>query len=158
MKSQVCLAGALAIAISSGTVFAANADLDLKKQARAARKIVVAKATSVSPRWRTSASGDLLIVSLVGLEIEETLKGEPGTFAWLDVEGGSLNGVTLRVSSMPEIKPGERAVFFLDETPDGSHVPHMKGKGVWKLDQKNKVVGNGAELDDIKRQVRDAVQ
>ena len=159
MKSQVLIAGVLALATSMGSsaVFADGGPAkDVPERAKGAKKVVVATATSVSPRWRTNAHGDQLIVSLVGLQVEETLKGEPGNFVWLEVEGGTLNGLTLRVSSMSEVKEGERGVFFLDETGDGTHVAHGKRKGVMKLDKKNQAAEDGLSLDDIKRQVRGA--
>ena len=113
---------------------AAGAKTDVTERARGAGKVVVATATSVTPRWRTNEFGDQLIVSLVGLQVEETLKGEPSNFVWLDVEGGTLNGVTLHVSSLQELKPGDRAVFFLDETnrwisraaPEGQRHPETR--------------------------------
>jgi hypothetical protein len=60
------------------------------------------------------------------------------------------------VSSIQEVKPGERGVFFLDETSDGSHKPHLKGKGILKLDGQNHVPGENLRLDDIRRLVRDS--
>jgi hypothetical protein len=157
MNRQMVIAGVLALAASVGSMAVSAAGgpaSDVPERARGAKKIVVATATSVSPRWRTNDHGDQLIVSLIGLQVEETLKGNPSTFEWLEVEGGTLNGLTLRVSSISEIKEGERAVFFLDDTPEGTNVPHLKGKGVLKLDKQNLAASEGLSLDEIKRQVR----
>ena len=159
MKSQVVLGAVVAMAASIGAIAVSAAGgppIDIPGRAKGAGKVVVANAASVSPRWRTNEFGDQLIVSLVGLQIEETLKGPPSNFLYLDLEGGTLNGVTLHVSSLPELKPGERAVFFLDETSDGSHVPHLKGKGILKLDDQNQVPGQNLSLDEIRRQVHNA--
>jgi len=73
---------------------------------------------------------------------------------WLDLEGGTLGGLTLRVSSLPELKPGERAVFFLDSLTTGSHVPHGRGLGILKLDGTNHVQGSSLSLEDIRRSAR----
>jgi hypothetical protein len=159
MRKQSLFAGALVTALFTGSMLV-SADggptADVSHRAQGAKKVVVATATSVSPRWRVNEFGDQLIVSLVGLQVEETLKGPPSNFLWLDVEGGTLNGVTLKVSSISELKPGDRAVFLLDETSDGSHAPHMKGKGILKLDKQNHVASENLNLDDIRRLVRDA--
>ena len=47
----------------------------------------------------------------------------------MDIEGGSLDGFTLRVSDLPALQPGDRAVFFLDETDTPVYQPHLRGKG-----------------------------
>src|SRR5229473_2030791 len=159
MKSQALLAGVLAIATSVGSVALSGSGgppVDIPARAKGAGKVVVATATSVTPQWRTNGFGDQLIVSLVGLQVEETLKGASGNFQWLDLEGGTLDGITLHVSSLPQLRPGERAVFFLDETKDGSHVPHLKGLGILKLDPQERVGNSSLHLDDVRRMVRGA--
>jgi hypothetical protein len=130
--------------------------VDIPERARGAQKVVVARAGTVTSGWRTNEFGDQLIVTEVSLDVEETLKGTPATLLWMDLEGGTVDGVTLRVSSLPQLTPGERAVFFLDATPSGSHVPHLKGQGILKLDANNVVRGTSLRLDDVRRQVRDA--
>jgi hypothetical protein len=159
MKRQRVLAAVVAIAASITSVAVAGQGgpkIDIPGRARGSGRVVVATATSVTPRWRTNEHGDQLIVSLVGLQVDETLKGDARNFVWMDLEGGTLNGVTLHVSSLPELKPGERAVFFLDETSDGSHVPHLKGKGILKLDDQNHAPSENLQLDDIRRQIHDS--
>jgi hypothetical protein len=125
--------------------------VDISERARGASRVVVATASSVSPQWRTNSFGDQLIVSQIGLQVRETIKGNPASFVWLDLEGGTIGDITLHVSSLPELKPGERAVFFLDETPAGSHVPHLQGMGILKLDGNDRVEGTSLGLSDIRR-------
>lgn len=125
--------------------------VDVAERMRGAHKVVVAKAVSVAPEWRTNAHGDRLIVSQVALQVEETLKGTPASLMWLEVEGGTLDGVTLVVSSLPPVKAGDRAVFLLDATASGTHVPHLKGMGILKLDAANHIQGSTLRLDDIRR-------
>jgi hypothetical protein len=137
---------------------AANAadsrQVDLPTRTRGAHKVVVAKAVSVTPAWRTTEHGDRLIVSQVALQVEETFKGTSASSMWLEVEGGTIDGVTLAVSSLTPIKVGERAVFFLDETSSGVHLPHLKGMGILKLDTSNRIQGSSLNLDEVRRLVR----
>jgi hypothetical protein len=127
--------------------------VDIPERARRADTVVVATATSVKPTWRTNAYGDRLIVSEVVLTVQETLKGSSAGTVQMDLEGGTLDGVTLRVSSLPDLKPGERAVFFLDRTLSGSHVPHLKGLGILKLDGTDRVIDSSLQLADIRQMV-----
>ena len=151
-----CVAVALFL-VTSPTVFAAGSrPVDIPERARGARSVVIARTAEVTPMWQTNEFGDLLIVSQVRLEVEETLKGAPVSSLWMNVEGGTLNGVTLRVSSLPAMEPGERGVFFVDDLPDGSHVPHLKGLGILKLDRADQVRGTSLLLRDLRRMVQDA--
>ena len=127
--------------------------VDLPSRTRGASKVVVAKAVSVTPVWRTTAHGDRLIVSDVALQVEETLKGTPASLMWLEVEGGTIDGVTLAVSSLTPMKMGDRAVFFLDETSSGLHLPHMKGMGIMRLDANDRIQGSSLRLEEVRRQV-----
>ena len=136
------------------TAIAADSrQVDLPTRTRGARKVVVAKAVSVTPTWRTTAHGDRLIVSEVALQVEETLKGTPASLLWLEVEGGTIDGVTLAVSSHTPMKAGERAVFFLDETSSGLHLPHLKGMGIMKLDASDRIQGGSLRLEEVRRQI-----
>ena len=144
-------------ALSLCAAMSANAadsrQIDLPTRTRGARKIVVAKAVSVTPGWRTTEHGDRLIVSQVALQVEETFKGTPASLVWLEVEGGTIDGVTLEVSSLTPMKAGERAVFFLDETSSGVHLPHLKGMGIMKLDANDRIQGSSLRLEEVRRQV-----
>jgi len=143
----VCLTAAVSASAAD------SRQVDLSARTRGARKVVVAKAVSVTPTWRTTAHGDRLIVSDVALQVEETLKGTPASLVWLEVEGGTIDGVTLAVSSQTPMKVGERAVFFLDETSSGLHLPHLKGMGILKLDADDRIQGSSLRLEEVRRQV-----
>src|SRR5262245_39738266 len=101
----------ISIFIAATTVVAgaSGRPIELPERINGAKSIVVATATDIRPRWDVNAAGDRLIFSRISLRVEETLKGTPFGSRLLDVEGGTLNGVTLHVSSLPEFKPGERA-------------------------------------------------
>ena len=147
-----------ALVVSSAPLFAASGGrpVDIPERARGAKSVVVARTTEVTPVWQTNEFGDLLIVSQVQLQVEETLKGAAAGSLSLAVEGGTLNGVTLRVSGLPTMAVGERAVFFVDDAPDGTHKPHLKGLGILKLDSTDTVPGSSLHLRDIRGMVRSA--
>jgi hypothetical protein len=148
---------AAAVALGSAPLVAAGGrPVDIPERARGARHVVVATATEVTPTWQSNEFGDTLIVSQVQLQVEETLKGTPPSTMWLQVEGGTLNGVTLRGSGLPSMEVGERALFFVDDAPDGSHRPHLKGLGILKLDSTDTVRGSGLHLGQIRNMVRSA--
>lgn len=131
--------------------FASEPAVPLADRVQGAAAVVVATPTSVAASWRENALGDRLIVSRFQLHVEETLKGAPRKDAALDLEGGTLEGVTLRVSSLPTLVPGERAVFFLDAQADGTFTPHLRGQGILKLDDQGFVKGSSLSLDEIRR-------
>lgn len=141
----------LACGLGSFAFASDGAVVPLAERIHGAGVAVVATPVNVSASWRQNAHGDRLIVSRVTLRVEETLKGPRRNDAAVDVEGGTVDGVTLVVSSSPMLVPGERAVFFLDPQSDGSFQPHLRGQGVLKLDDHNFVKGSSLSLDEIRR-------
>jgi hypothetical protein len=125
----------------------------LAERIKGAQSVVVATATDVRPRWDINAAGDQRIISRVSLNVEETMKGTPFPSRQLDLEGGTINGVTLHVSSVPELKRGDRAVLFLDGSEPTVDIPHLKGLGILKLDTNNNVTGSSLRLSDIRAMV-----
>jgi len=140
-------------------VVAADAGLtpDVPTRARGARRVIVAHVLDVHAEFRTNRFGDQLIVSNVLLEVDETLKGAPAATVWVAVEGGTVGGLTLKVSDMPAVHSGDRGVFFLDDGADGVQVPHDRGRGVMKLAVTDRVEGGTLTLNEIRQQVRQAV-
>jgi len=131
--------------------------LTVNERVAESQTVVVATATEITPRWAVNAHGDQLIVSRVRLRVEEALKGQAADVTDMEVEGGTLNGVTLRVSSFPEMRSGDRAVLFLDKAGT-VHVPHARGQGILKIDDNNIVKGSRISLDDIRRVARAAAR
>ena len=70
-----------------------------------------------------------------------------------EVEGGTLDGVTLRVSDQASFVVGERAVFYLRRNVRGRFIPHLRGQGTLKLDRFDRVPENGLTLETIRREV-----
>jgi hypothetical protein len=140
-----------ALFAASSFVFASDPRVvPLAERIQGTDVVVVATPSSVSASWRENAFGDRLIVSRYVLEVQETLKGMPAQAMSLDLEGGTLDGFTMRVSSLPSLAPGERAVFFLDGG-NGAYHAHLKGMGILKLDDQDVVRGSSLPLDEIRR-------
>jgi hypothetical protein len=145
---------ALLACLSAGTVStdASSGHIaSLDERIQGSQRVVVASARSVNASWRENTYGDRVIVSHVLLDVEETLKGPATSNAvWMDLEGGTLDGFTLRVSDLPTVEPGERAVFFLDQNEDGTTSPHLRGQGILKLDGNNVVRGSSLHVEQIR--------
>jgi hypothetical protein len=72
----------------------------------------------------------------------------------VDLDGGTLDGLTLRVSDLQSLEPGDRAVFFLDDTGGGALLPHLRGQGILELDNTDTVKGSSLHLDQIRGMAR----
>ena len=130
----------------------------LEERAQGASQIVVATVTSVTPRWAENAFGDRLIISRSSLRVAETLKGVAAPSVSMDIEGGTLDGLTLRVSNLPALEPGSRAVFYLNAMAGGGvYRPHLAGLGILELDDTDFVRGSSLRLDTVRATVRQAV-
>ncbi len=143
------LAGALC-----GTVPASAQDaVPLAERARGAERVVVGRVAAVDPVWRVNEFGDRLIVSVVRVAVDQTLKGQTQTAVDVEVEGGTIGGLTLTVSDLATFRAGDRAVFYLRRSPRGAFVPHLRGQGLLKLDRSDRVPGSSLTLDEIRRTV-----
>jgi len=124
----------------------------LAERARGAELVVVGRVASVAPGWQVNEFGDRLIVSVVRVVVNETLKGQALATLDVEVEGGTIGEVTLHVSDETSFSPGERAVFYLKRTARGTFVPHLRGDGLLKLDASNRVAGSSLTLEEIRRE------
>ena len=142
-------AGPLIGALLFGSVAAAQiATLD--ERIAGADDVVVARARTITPEWRENEHGDRIIVSRIVLDVEETLKGDGASSKMLELEGGTLDGYTLRVSTLPMLQPGERGVFFLDRGSSSVHHPHLRGQGILLLGDDDVVRGSSLRLTEIR--------
>jgi len=153
------LAGALAVAVwlgmgSVGVSASHGRPASIEERTRGAQKVVVARARAVNAAWRTNIHGDRLIVSRVVLDVEESLKGASPASVSMEIAGGTIDGVTLRVSGVPQIHPGERGVFFLDESAPTVYTPHLDGDSILMLDAGDVADGTTLRLQDLRRAVR----
>jgi hypothetical protein len=111
----------------------------------------------VRAQFATNRFGDQLIVSTAVLEVDETLKGAPATTLEVEVEGGTVGDLTLKVSDLPSLEAGERGVFFLDAGRGGVNLPHDRGRGILKLTQGDQVQNSGLTLAQLRQQIRAAI-
>lgn len=120
--------------------------------------MVVAKVVNVESRFDINGFGDQVILSDTTVEIEESLKGPRVPSLVVTVEGGTVGDVTLEVSDMASLEPGDRAVLFLDEAAPGlgTYLPRGRGQGILKLDSTDHIVDTPLTLDDVRRAVREA--
>ena len=132
--------------------------VDIPTRARGAQQVVLATVLEVQTAREVNAHGDDLIVSHALLQVEETMKGDHSAAVQIVVEGGTFGALTMRVSDMPTIEAGERAVFFLDRTASAARQLHRRGLGMLKLDAEDRVPGSSLTLDDIRGMVRGASQ
>ena len=153
---RVALCFAVILLWRSGATRAVTPQMErLDLRIEGAERIVVANVRDIAPEWRENEYGDRLIVSRVELEVGETLKGEGDQTVWMDVEGGTLDGLTLQVSHLPALAHGERAVFFLAPASSrGVHRPYDDGDGILSLDENDVVRGTTWRLDDIRGRAR----
>jgi len=132
---------------------------DLGSRLRSAQKAVVGRVIGVRARFARNQWGDELILSRLSIAVEEPLKGHTGAGVLdVDVEGGTVGGLTLHVSHQPRLRAGDRTVLFLDAGPQGTYVPHRKGQGVLRLDRDNRVEGTRVTLADVRAAARAAVR
>jgi hypothetical protein len=143
--------------VAAAPVLADNGvQLDLPTRARGADSVVVGSVERVRAEYHRNEYGDQLIVTRTEVRVREVLKGngKAGDALTVDVEGGTVGDITLRVSDMPTMVPGERAVFFLSQNKQGRQVPHLRGHGIMKLDANSRVHGTSLSVDDVRRAVK----
>jgi hypothetical protein len=138
------------LAIPAGAAAQEGRPAPIEERAKGAARVVVATVGDTASRYERNEFGDELIVTHTTLSVEEALKGsnEPVAFA---IEGGTVDGITMSVSSLPTLKKGERAVFFLEPGKNGEFRPHLRGQGILKLDSGNRVPDSSLTLDEIRR-------
>jgi hypothetical protein len=122
---------------------------ELRSRIKGAERAFVGRVTRVSPYMKRTERGDVLIFSHVEIAVEEPLKGQAAGTVPVEIEGGTLNGMTMGVSDMPQMRPGLRAVVMLKRNNRGEMVPHQRGAGVLELEQEH-VRNSDLWLDDIR--------
>jgi hypothetical protein len=119
--------GALLVAGVPSLAAAHGNPVPIEERARGAARVVVAVVAETTARYERNEFGDELIVTCARLRVEEAIKG-PAAPVTLALEGGTVDGVTLRVSRLPTLGRGERAVFFLEPGRAGEFRPHLRGR------------------------------
>lgn len=156
IKRVVAVLGAFLAFVSLSADIAPPTDIPMR--ARGAGRIVVAQVSDVRAQFASNEFGDQLIVSTAVLEVAETLKGAPASVLEVEYEGGTVGDLTLKVSDLPTLEPGERAVFFLDAGRGPGFVPHDRGRGILKLSPDDEVAETSMSLETVRQQVSDALR
>jgi hypothetical protein len=145
--------------IATSTAIVSGQAPSVASRARTARTVVLAEVEDIQPRFDRNRHGDRLIVSDVYVRVEEAWKGaSPATLLIATVEGGTIGELTLRVSDMPSLKRGDRAVLFLDQTAPGRYAPHRRGLGILKLTSDGRAEGTGFTLPQLRQAARVAAK
>lgn len=144
---------ALLCTLAVSALLAQGRGLPPADRVRDAERVIVGQVVSTQPVWRTTEHGDRLIVTVVHVAATETLKGAPASAVDVEVEGGTIDNLTLKVSDLPTFAAGDRAVFALRRTASGALVPHQRGDGLMKLDRSDRVPGANFSLSDVRSAV-----
>ena len=124
------------------------------ERANGAERVVVGTVVSVTPRFDTNEYGDRLIVSQTVVRVDETLKGAPAQTLTVDVEGGTIGGLTLKVSDVRAVGVGDRTVFFVKTNRRGQLVPSLRGHGILHLNSRDEDDDEQVTLADVRAKVR----
>jgi hypothetical protein len=130
---------------------------DIPSRARGAGRIVVGRVIDVRAEFASNEYGDQLIVSTAQVEVDETLKGAAAQVVDVEYEGGTVGDLTLKVSDLPSLETGERAVFFLEAGRGVRFRPHDRGRGILKLSERDEVQATSMTLSEVRRQVREGL-
>lgn len=141
--------------LMAGSLLANERARQVANAMRQADTVVVGTVTAVQPAWKVNAWGDRLIVSRTWVRSQETLKGQAARDVAFELEGGTIDGVTLKVSDLPTLEAGERAVFMLKRNAHGAFVPHLRGAGILRLDANDSVRGLNLPLNEVRRLARE---
>ncbi len=99
------------------------------------------------------SNGSEIIVTRYKLSLDETFKGRPPVDREVVIEGGTVNGITLTVSDMPVLNPGEELIVLGDETPDG-FTPRDRSGGILRIEPgTGKLLGGVLTTNDFRNRI-----
>jgi hypothetical protein len=137
---------------------------DLRGRLTGAQRIVVGTIERTESLWQTNRFGDELIVTRALADVEETLRGDAQQAIEIEVEGGTIGELTLKVSDVPALSPALRAVFVVDPKAAAAeawadkspiYALHQRGLGMLELGADDWVKGSSVSLDDIRTLARE---
>jgi hypothetical protein len=156
-RATLSIGGVLLFAIVTvpGTL-AQSPPAELTTALKRAKFAIVGTITETRASRRRSSWGDDIIVTTAIVRTDETLRGAPPSWTALELEGGTLNGVTMEASDTPLTARGERAVFLVDQLSDGRYIAHGRRAGILKLRPDDRVVDSALTLNDVRRLAQEA--
>lgn len=123
---------------------------------RAATVSIVGTVSDTRASRRRSSFGDEIIVTTAIVRVGEILRGQSEAWVPLEVEGGTLDGLTMAVSDAPLLNRGDRAVFLIDRLRDGRFVLHRRGSGILPLRSDDHIADSALTLADVRRFAQEA--
>lgn len=153
LRTRVFVATASAV-VFSVAAHAGPAEIVLQRQLKTAAVTVVGQVVETRAARSQNASGDEIIITHAVVRVTETLRGPRVAWLPLELEGGTLDGVTLKVSDVPLVQEGDRAVFLADRRGE-RFVLHGRGAGVLALDAADAIEGTHLHLEDVRRMARE---
>lgn len=120
----------------------------LRARFAGAEQVCIGSVMQVRAAFGQNRHGDRLIISTVALHVEESLRGRSTPSLSFDIEGGTVGDLTLEVSDLPRLRPGDRGVFALRQSDSGRWVPNRRGLGVL-------LATADLDLQRVRRAVRD---
>jgi hypothetical protein len=102
----------------SSLCFAAEFRVTMHDLIQGSDRILQGRVLSMSCHAGTNQYGDQLIYTDISIRADQALKGER-TNMLLTIEGGTANGITLKVSDVPTFKVGEEVVVFAKKQTAG---------------------------------------
>ena len=143
----------LFVLLSSSSVGADQATerAEVLRRLRAAHHAVVGTVVDVQPRLERTRHGDVLIVSQIAVDVAENVVGQTSSRVLFDLEGGTLNGFTLKVSDLPELRRGHRALFLLRDVVKGRLGLADRGASILPLTPDDTVAGSTLTLRDVRQ-------
>lgn len=149
---------ALLVVPAMGFASQERTNVTIEQRAQGSDVVVHGKVKEKRFEKLRNAQGDELIVTHVNLEVQESLKGAASSTVDMVIEGGTYEGMTLKVSDQPELATGEEVVAFLNKTEEGFR-PNRRGLGILRFKPGTHQVANSSlDLDTIRQKTRNAQQ
>lgn len=153
MRRRLFMVWVVCVWMAGGALADSVPDIAIQSRAQGAERVVVASLETVYATYDRNEFGDDLIVSRAWVRVREVMKGSGlgvGQGFEMEVEGGTVGDITLRVSDMPGIAPGDEAILFLTRDRRGRIVPYLRGLGILKLDTRGRVAGTEVTVEDLR--------
>jgi hypothetical protein len=102
--------------------------MSLNQLARAADAVVRVRCVGSAARWKTGS-----IWTFDDFELTERFQGNPPSRIRIRLPGGKVNGISARIEQVPEFRPGEEAVLFLEAAAGGSYGVTAWAEGTFRI-------------------------
>ena len=135
--------------------FATEALVSLDTVIHGSDRIVRGRVVSLNCRRGTNDFGDDLIYTDISIETHETLMGDRSNLL-LTIEGGTVNGITLKVSDVPEFHPGDEVLVFTKKE-GASNFLSFGSQSKYSISTSGRIRENGVYYGDFKKNVMEIV-